>query len=75
MLASASNTAYEMKKMVSDRVVLRRRHGYVGRQVRDLGIADVSAVEEGDEIEQAEPRDQDQIEPPDQLSVLHHVLG
>jgi hypothetical protein len=38
--------------------------------VGDLGIADVGSVEEGDEVEQAEPGDEDEIEAPDQFSVL-----
>ena len=45
-------------------VVLGVGHVEVRLQAFDLGIADVGAVEEGDEVEEAEPWDQAEVEFP-----------
>ena len=39
----------------------------------ELGVADIGAVEEGDEVEEAEPGDQTEVEFPEESAVLQNV--
>jgi hypothetical protein len=51
-------------------ILARCVHVQVLRKPHDLGIANICSIQEGEKIEGAEPRDQNQIEFPEQLAVL-----
>lgn len=51
-------------------IVLAARHVQGVDQAVEFGIADVGTVEEGDEVEQAEPGDQAEVEFPQEFAVL-----
>ena len=40
-----------------------------------LRVADIGAIEEGDEVEQAEPRDQTKIEFPEEFAILEELVN
>lgn len=54
-------------------VIIPRCHVQVGQQAFQLGVADIGPVQEADEIEETQPGDQLEIEPPDELPVLRCV--
>lgn len=51
-------------------MVLVLGHVQVGEEAVDFGVADVGAVEEGDEIEEGEPGDEVEVEFTEELFVL-----
>lgn len=51
-------------------VVLAIRHVEVLLQAIEFRVSDVGSIEETDEVEETEPRDESQVEPPQELLVL-----
>lgn len=51
-------------------IVFRVGHVEGLLQALNFGIADIGAVEEGGQVEQRQPRDQPEIQLPQQLSIL-----